>query len=125
MSGAGFASLPAPPYFAVIFSSQRIGPDAGYSAMADRMVELAATQPGYLGLETCRGEDGFGITVSYWRNEADILAWKRQAEHSLARRQFHAFSRLVAKTPCYRLHFGADYKDLPQLVGPLLDPDGV
>ena len=85
MSGAGFASLPAPPYFAVIFSSQRIGPDAGYSAMADRMVELAATQPGYLGLETCRGEDGFGITVSYWRSEADILAWKRQSEHAVAR----------------------------------------
>jgi hypothetical protein len=34
------------------------------------MVELAAEQPGYLGIETCRGEDGFGITVSYWQDEA-------------------------------------------------------
>ena len=87
MSAAGFASLPEPPYFAVIFSSQRIGPDAGYSAMADRMVELAASQPGYLGIESTRGADGFGITVSYWRSEADILAWKRQSEHSIARQQ--------------------------------------
>jgi len=87
MSDAGFAALPEPPYYAVIFSSQRIGPDAGYSAMADRMAELAATQPGYLGMESTRGTDGFGITVSYWRSEADIQAWKRQAEHSLARQQ--------------------------------------
>jgi heme-degrading monooxygenase HmoA len=87
MSGPGFATLPEPPYFAVIFSSQRIGPDAGYSAMAERMVELASDQPGYLGLESARDEDGFGITVSYWRSEADIAAWKRQAEHSIARQQ--------------------------------------
>ena len=87
MSDSGFAELPEPPYYAVIFSSQRIGPDAGYSAMADRMVELAATQAGYLGVESTRGADGFGITVSYWRSEADILAWKRNAEHAIARQQ--------------------------------------
>ena len=77
-----FAATPAPPYYAVIFSSQRSEGEAGYNAMAERMVELAAPQPGYLGIESCRGEDGFGITVSYWRSEADIVAWKRNAEHS-------------------------------------------
>jgi heme-degrading monooxygenase HmoA len=87
MSASGFAELPEPPYYAVIFSSQRIGADAGYSAMADRMVELASAQPGYLGVESTRGADGFGITVSYWRGEADILAWKRNAEHAIARQQ--------------------------------------
>lgn len=81
----GFAKTPAPPYYAVVFSSQRTPGDAGYGAMADHMVELAATQPGYLGIESCRGEDGFGITVSYWRSEADIVAWKRNAEHAAAR----------------------------------------
>jgi heme-degrading monooxygenase HmoA len=80
-----FATTPAPPYYAVIFASQRQGADAGYGITADRMVELAATQPGYLGIESCRDADGFGITVSYWRSEADIQAWKRNAEHALAR----------------------------------------
>lgn len=85
---AAFARTPAPPYFAVIFASQRRDVDGtGYGITADRMVELAATQPGYLGIESCRGEDGFGITVSYWRSEADIVAWKRNAEHALAREQ--------------------------------------
>jgi heme-degrading monooxygenase HmoA len=80
-----FAATPAPPYYAVIFSSQRSEGEGGYAAMAERMVELAALQPGYLGIESSRDADGFGITVSYWRSEADIVAWKRNAEHSVAR----------------------------------------
>ena len=47
--------------------------------------ELAAQQPGYLGVESVRGADGLGITVSYWESEAAILAWRRNAEHTLAR----------------------------------------
>lgn len=86
-AGAAFAKTPAPPYYAVIFSSQRNDGEAGYNAMADHMVELAASQPGYLGIESCRGDDGFGITVSYWRSEADIAAWKRNAEHAVARQR--------------------------------------
>lgn len=80
-----FATTPAPPYYAVIFSSQRSEGEGGYGAMAERMVHLAASQPGYLGIESSRDADGFGITVSYWRSEADIAAWKRNAEHSVAR----------------------------------------
>ena len=84
---AAFAATPAPPYYAVIFASRRKPGDHGYGATADRMVELAAQQPGYLGIETCRDAEGFGITVSYWRSEEDIRAWKRNAEHALAREQ--------------------------------------
>ncbi len=75
-----------PPYYAVIFTAQRAPGDQGYSAMADRMVELAATMPGYLGIESARGEDGLGITVSYWRSEADIAHWKKNAEHLVAQK---------------------------------------
>lgn len=81
-----FAGLPEPPYYAVIFSSRRNGDDeAGYAAAADRMLELAAVQPGYLGVESARGTDGFGITVSYWASEAAISGWKHQAEHAATR----------------------------------------
>jgi heme-degrading monooxygenase HmoA len=48
------------------------------------MVELASTMPGFLGIESARNPDGFGITVSYWRSEDDIRAWKAQAEHRAA-----------------------------------------
>ncbi|KAA0207969.1 antibiotic biosynthesis monooxygenase [bacterium] len=79
-----FAHTPPPPYYAVIFTSLRTPGDQGYEAMARRMLELAARQPGYLGVESARGSDGLGITVSYWRSEADIAAWKANAEHQLA-----------------------------------------
>jgi heme-degrading monooxygenase HmoA len=86
MSGIakGFAGLPKPSYYAVIFSSLRTPNDNGYGKMADRMVELAKEQPGYLGVESARGADGFGITVSYWQDEIAIRNWKAHAEHLIA-----------------------------------------
>jgi heme-degrading monooxygenase HmoA len=82
----GFAQTPQPPYYAVVFTSQRSEGDQGYAAMADEMVALAASQPGYLGVESARGTDGLGITVSYWRDEASILNWKAEARHAVAQR---------------------------------------
>jgi heme-degrading monooxygenase HmoA len=81
---SAFAHLPAPPYYAVIFSARRTEGDAGYGAMADRMVELASGQPGFLGVESTRGADGFGITVSYWASLESITLWKAHAEHRVA-----------------------------------------
>lgn len=80
------AATPEPPYCAVIFSSQRTPGDGGYGDMADRMLALAAAQPGFLGVESARDADGFGITVSYWRDEAAIAAWKAVGEHREAQR---------------------------------------
>ncbi|MFG6467867.1 antibiotic biosynthesis monooxygenase family protein [Roseateles sp. BYS87W] len=78
-------ALPTPPYYAVIFTSRRTPGDHGYADMAAQMAALAAQQPGYLGAESARGDDGLGLTVSYWRSEADIAAWRRHAEHQIAR----------------------------------------
>ena len=79
-----FAKTPEPPYYAVIFSSQRTGDDNGYAKMADRMVELAASQPGFLGVESARNTEGFGITVSYWASAEAIANWKANIEHLAA-----------------------------------------
>jgi heme-degrading monooxygenase HmoA len=84
MTGA-FATLPQPPYYAVIFSSQRREGDHDYGATSARMVDLARQQPGFLGVESTRGEDGFGITVAYWDSLEAITAWRLHAEHTAAR----------------------------------------
>ena len=76
------ARTPQPPYYAVIFTSIRTGVENGYEVVAQRMVELAAEQPGFLGVESAREE--IGITVSYWRDPDSIAAWKRHAEHQIA-----------------------------------------
>lgn len=76
-----------PSYYAVIFSATRTDGDHGYGETAKVMEELAATMPGYIGLEAARGADGFGITVSYWESEEAIANWKRQADHLIAQRR--------------------------------------
>lgn len=79
-----FAPLPEPPYYAVIFTAQRSDGDHGYNAMANKMVSLAAEQPGYIGNESTRDTSGLGITVSYWQDEDSLIAWKEVAQHLLA-----------------------------------------
>jgi len=82
------ATTPSPPYYAVIFTSQRTPGDDGYQQMARRMLELAATQPGFLGVESARDSSGdwdaLGLTVSYWDSLESIAAWKANSEHRLA-----------------------------------------
>ena len=75
------------PHYAVIFSSRRTDGDLGYDAMAEKMVELAARQPGFLGVESVRDSNGFGITVSYWESEAAIRRWRENVDHLEAQDQ--------------------------------------
>ena len=81
------ANTPTPPYYAVIFTSHRTEGDNGYGEMAERMAELAAQQPGYLGMESAR--EDLGITVSYWESLEAIRNWKQNAEHQEAQRLGH------------------------------------
>ena len=84
MPSTSIAETPEPPYYAVIFSSQRTpADDEGYATAAARMMELAAEQPGFLGVETARS-DILGLTVSYWESCEAIAAWKANAEHQTA-----------------------------------------
>lgn len=76
------AATPEPPYVAVIFSATHTDDDEDYAETAAAMFELAARQPGYLGVETVGGR--FGITVSYWTDDASARAWKAVAEHAAA-----------------------------------------
>ena len=81
------ARTPEPPYYAVIFTSTRTEVDEGYGAMSEKMVEMASTQPGFLGVESARDPNGLGITVSYWQSEEAIANWRRNAEHRIAQSQ--------------------------------------
>jgi heme-degrading monooxygenase HmoA len=86
-------------YYAVIFTAQRsLSGDDIYEITADRMVQLAQQQSGFLGIEAVRGDDGIGITVSYWRSRQDIANWRRNAEHmaaqALGRQEFYDWFRI-------------------------------
>lgn len=109
----GFAARLQPPYYAVIFTSQRTPGDAGYGAAAAQMAALAAQQPGYLGAESARDSGGLGLTVSYWRSMEDIAAWRRQLEHAATRDQGRAqwYSHYELRVARVERAYGWDRQD--------------
>ena len=70
----------------VSFTNSRVTNDDGYAAMADRMDALASEQPGYIGIDSVRGADGTGITVSRWSSIAAMVQWRRLGAHADAQR---------------------------------------
>lgn len=94
------ANTPKPPYYAVIFTSIRTEGDNGYKETAERMVELASKQPGFLGIESAR--ENLGITVSYWVDIESINKWKKNIEHQKAQKSgrekwYSSFKTRIAK----------------------------
>ena len=78
----------APGTIAVIFVAQRsVGDDVAYRAAAEEMDALAATQPGYIGIDSVRGADGLGITVSYWTDDEAAIGWRDHPRHAAIRDQ--------------------------------------
>ncbi|RUS48888.1 antibiotic biosynthesis monooxygenase [Cohnella sp. AR92] len=82
---SGIAKTPEPPYYAVIFTSERTDGDNGYAEMSEEMEKLASSQPGFLGVESAR--EGVGITVSYWESLDAIRNWKQNERHMIAQRR--------------------------------------
>lgn len=94
------AQTPKPPYYAVIFTSERTDGDNGYLEMAEEMEKLVSRQQGFLGFESAR--ESLGITVSYWENLESIRQWKENAEHTEAREKgrniwYKSFKVRIAK----------------------------
>ncbi|MCU0240272.1 MAG: antibiotic biosynthesis monooxygenase [Pyrinomonadaceae bacterium] len=93
------AKTPTVPYYAVIFTSIRTDDNNDYAEIAQRMVELASEQIGFLGIESAR--DGLGITVSYWQDLQSIKHWRENAEHKLAQQKgYQTFYQSFATRIC-------------------------
>ena len=104
-------------YFTVIFTAQRtLSNEDMYSLTSKRMVELAQQQQGFLGLESVRGEDGIGITVSYWRDRESIRGWRINMEHlaaqQMGRQEFYSWYHIrVAEVVAHRTFDSEDAVD--------------
>ncbi len=71
---------------AVIFIAQRTKDDeASYRSAADAMEQLARQQPGFVAMDSVRGNDGLGITASYWTSDSAAKAWRDHAAHKKIR----------------------------------------
>lgn len=90
------------PYYAVVFTSKRKAYTDEYEAAADRMKELTAEQPGFLGIDSARNADGIGITVCYWDSIQAIKNWKQNNEHQYVQQMgkkewYESYSVRIAK----------------------------
>lgn len=80
------SATPEPPYYAVIFTTVYQDDLTGYAEMGEDMYALASQMPGFLGIEGADAEGSGEISVTYWRDEASIRAWKDKAEHLVAQK---------------------------------------
>ena len=102
------AQTPHPPYYAVIFTSLRTDVEDGYGETAVSMTNLAAQQPGFLGVESAR--EGLGITISYWADLASIQAWKQNAEHLIVQEKGQALWYEAYKTRIVKVERDYDWE---------------
>lgn len=65
-----------PPYYAAIIDSKLHNNIDEPANESDQLVTLAVRRPGFLGLETALAADGRPVTVSYWRDLADVESWQ-------------------------------------------------
>ncbi|MFC2087367.1 antibiotic biosynthesis monooxygenase family protein [Bacteroidota bacterium] len=79
------AQTPKPPYYAVVFTSERTPGDKGYNNMAAHIEKIVHNVPGFLGMESAREQ--LGITVSYWKDLKSIENWKNNPEHRKAKQR--------------------------------------
>lgn len=80
-----FAETPEPPYYAVSFTSLHSDSLEGYQAELDTISALAVKQPGFLGIESARSEEGLGITIVYYDSLEAIDGWRRNEDHQRAK----------------------------------------
>lgn len=89
-----------PPYYAVIFTSLLRESVKDYQETNQNLMALAEEIHGYLGEESVR--DGLGLSVSYWKDLESIDAWRKNADHILAKKRgreewYKAYSIRIAK----------------------------
>jgi heme-degrading monooxygenase HmoA len=67
----------------------RLMPDVReeYVALVDRMIELAATMPGYISHKGFFAEDGERVTVVEFEHEEGMRAWRMNPEHRAAQKK--------------------------------------
>tara|TARA_B100000315_G_C14346120_1_gene481842 strand:+ start:227 stop:553 length:327 start_codon:yes stop_codon:yes gene_type:complete len=78
------ANTPKPPYASSIFTSIRTDVDEKYDKMDELTFKEIETIKGYLGCETFRDKNGFGVNLSYWKDMNSLKNWKENTLHKKA-----------------------------------------
>jgi len=88
---------PKPPYYAVIFISEKQEDIPGYKEMDEQTMEAALAMTGCLGYSSVPG-----AFISYWDNTESINEWRQNSLHLKAKEQgkkqwYKYFHSLICK----------------------------
>ena len=72
--------------YVVIFTSQRTEENSAYDETAERMIQLARKEDGFVEFKSVRNAQGNGISISIWKDKKSIDAWKNNFEHQEAQK---------------------------------------
>ncbi len=73
-----------PPYYAVLSRTPPAGIDAGqFLDAGERMIGLAAAEPGFLGIEEITDPDGEAYTVCYWSRPQSLRRWRSEVSNHI------------------------------------------
>jgi len=68
----------------VLFRSRLVPEPDGYAEMAQEMLDLAKTMPGFIDVKGFKADDGERLTIVWWRDEETLRAWRTHARHLVA-----------------------------------------
>jgi heme-degrading monooxygenase HmoA len=70
----------------VLFRSKLVDAPEGYAEMAEEMLDLAKTMPGFVDVKAFKADDGERLTLVWWENEEGLKVWRENARHRIAQR---------------------------------------
>jgi len=70
----------------VLFRSRLVDAQDGYAEMAQEMLELAKTMPGFVDVKAFKADDGERLTLVWWQDEDTLRQWRTNARHLVAQK---------------------------------------
>lgn len=67
--------------YAVVFTSQRTEVEEEYNSLNEQLEEIAKGLDGFIKQDATRQVDGFGIAISYWKDEESARQFKKVPLH--------------------------------------------
>lgn len=70
----------------VLFRSKLVDAPDGYAEMAQEMLDLAKTMPGFVDVKGFKADDGERLTLVWWEDEETLRQWRLNARHLVAQK---------------------------------------
>jgi heme-degrading monooxygenase HmoA len=70
----------------VLFRSKLVDAPEGYAEMAQEMLDLAKTMPGFVDVKAFTAADGERLTLVWWEDEETLRGWRTNARHLVAQK---------------------------------------